>query len=565
MSYEIGEMDRFCAVSRLSDAELVGRLAALVERDHRLTAALLVHIGEVDARRLYARHARSSLFQYCVTVLGFSEDVAYKRVAAARLARRYPVVLELVQSGKLHLSGLLLVAPHLTEAGHRELLAAACGKSKREVEKLVAERFPKPDVPTTVRKLPERRACAGATLQPEAEATGAASESVGAPGTEGAAGAPAARWAEGGAAAARCAVGASVGVQPLGATSERSAAGAAGVVADGQAGARVAGVVADRVAAEAANRVGATDTGGSGALAPTSAVAERVAPGVSSELRPVHDRARVEPLAPARYRVTFTAGEAFCQKLEHARALASHAVAPSELARLLERALDALIEREEKRRCAVGARARVARGTEKTVPATRREPCTEQDPGRVRDAGGVARTPLETALDRDVSGASEARRSSDTSGAGKAAEPSGSAEPRQSLEATKSFEPCGWTEPGKSTEPREIIEPSELWAAGGAASMGSRRHPARVRRAVWERDGGRCTFVDASGRGCTERRFLELEHVLPYAFGGPATEGNTVLLCRAHNALAARVVFGDQRVDGAIARSRARGRDRGAR
>ena len=50
-----------------------------------------------------------------------------------------------------------LLAPHLTEETHRELLDAAAGRSKREVEELLARRFPRPDVPSSVRKVPERR------------------------------------------------------------------------------------------------------------------------------------------------------------------------------------------------------------------------------------------------------------------------------------------------------------------------------------------------------------------------------------------------------------------------
>jgi len=63
----------------------------------------------------------------------------------------------------------------------------------------------------------------------------------------------------------------------------------------------------------------------------------------------------------------------------------------------------------------------------------------------------------------------------------------------------------------------------------------SRTIPAGVRRAVWERDGGRCTFVGASGR-CKERGFLEFHHRVPFAAGGEATVENVALLCRAHNA-----------------------------
>jgi hypothetical protein len=71
----------------------------------------------------------------------------------------------------------------------------------------------------------------------------------------------------------------------------------------------------------------------------------------------------------------------------------------------------------------------------------------------------------------------------------------------------------------------------------------SRHIPAAVRREVWQRDGARCAFV-GSGRRCTERGFLELHHVVPFADGGQATVGNIELRCRAHNAYEADRYFG---------------------
>src|SRR5688572_3342432 len=73
----------------------------------------------------------------------------------------------------------------------------------------------------------------------------------------------------------------------------------------------------------------------------------------------------------------------------------------------------------------------------------------------------------------------------------------------------------------------------------------SKRHvPAEVKRAVWRRDGGRCTFVGAGGRRCGSRDFLEFDHVEPVARGGGATEDGVRILCRAHNNLEAERVFG---------------------
>jgi 5-methylcytosine-specific restriction endonuclease McrA len=73
----------------------------------------------------------------------------------------------------------------------------------------------------------------------------------------------------------------------------------------------------------------------------------------------------------------------------------------------------------------------------------------------------------------------------------------------------------------------------------------NQRHiPAHVRRAVWERDGGQCTFVSEAGHRCKARRLLEYDHVDPVARGGEATVGRMRLRCRAHNQYEAERVFG---------------------
>ncbi|MBK9001033.1 MAG: HNH endonuclease [Myxococcales bacterium] len=149
----------------------------------------------------------------------------------------------------------------------------------------------------------------------------------------------------------------------------------------------------------------------------------------------------------------FTASVAFRDKLEQARALLSHTVPSGDLATILERALDLLIERETKRR----------------------------------------------------------------SGAGK---------PRKR----------------RKTKP------------------GSRHVPVEVQRAVRERDGDQCTFTDAEGRRCSAKRFLTIEHIDPFAKGGPTTVDNCSLLCRPHNAHRARHVFGEEHIQNEISEARARRR-----
>lgn len=142
-------------LAKLSDGELVASLKNLLRRDAELAAEIVAHLGEVDQRRLYLDEACSSLFVYCRERLGMSEGMAYKRIQAARASRKFPVLIDMLRAAELHLCGVCLLVPHLTVENHRTLLAAAKHKSKREIERLLAESFPHPDVAATVRRLPE--------------------------------------------------------------------------------------------------------------------------------------------------------------------------------------------------------------------------------------------------------------------------------------------------------------------------------------------------------------------------------------------------------------------------
>jgi hypothetical protein len=143
-----------------SDEDLLRQLSLLVAQDNARTADILAHLAEVDARDLYAQKGYSSLFAYATEVLGLSESAAYERIQSARTARRFPIVFGLVAAGKIHLAGVALLTPHLTEENHGELLDAATKKSKREIEELLAARFPKPDARTLLRRVPDKQVAA---------------------------------------------------------------------------------------------------------------------------------------------------------------------------------------------------------------------------------------------------------------------------------------------------------------------------------------------------------------------------------------------------------------------
>jgi hypothetical protein len=118
---------------------------------------MLAYIAEIDRRKLYLEHACPSMFAFCTERFHRSEAVAARRVRAGRATCRFPRILGMVARGELHLSGVHQLAGHLTDENHEEVLRRAKHRSMREIEGLIAEISPKPDVPSSIRALPTRR------------------------------------------------------------------------------------------------------------------------------------------------------------------------------------------------------------------------------------------------------------------------------------------------------------------------------------------------------------------------------------------------------------------------
>ena len=336
----------------IPDDELLRRLTELLQQSRRIEADLVAHVAEVDERRLYAREASPSMFAYCTDVLHLSEAEAYLRIAAARASREHPVLLIMLSDGRLHLTGIAKLAPHLTRGNRDALLQRATYKSKRQIEELVAEIAPRPSAAAVMRKLPERR-----------------------------------------------------GDRLLDAPTPESKEGLRGAAVS-----------------HAELRPDAVPT--LPTAAPTSPASTVI-----------------QPLAPARYKVQFTASAELHDKLERLRGLMFSQVPSGDLADVIDRAVTETLQRLEAQRFARSSRPRKGLGQAKTAPA-------------------------------------------------------------------------------------------------------SRRVPATVKRAVHERDGGRCRYVDDSGRRCPERRGLEYHHRLPFGHGGDHRPQNISLLCRTHNQYLAEHDYG---------------------
>jgi hypothetical protein len=322
----------------LPSAQLLARVRELVHRGNAFEADLLVHLGEVDARRLYLDEGCSSMFAYCQRVLHFAEGVAYKRIQAARAARRHPEILEAVRRGEVHLTAVGLLAPKLTTSNCADLIQAARHRSADEVRQLLADRDPQPAQPPTV------RAIAKPAKPPDPPASRGAFEPP---------------------------------VRP-------------------------------------------------------------------PELRvAVVERGATKPLGAERYRVQFTADRATYAQLEELCALMRHQVPDGDVGKILARAVAVLHAQVRKSKFGETSRPRAA-------------------------------------------------------------------------------------EPDRSPN-----EPP------------SRNIPAAIRRAVSQRDGGRCTYVSSGGRRCDSREFLEFDHVEAWTWTHRHTIEGITLRCRAHNQQRARLDFGE--------------------
>ena len=337
------------AASGLSDQDLLAQLQAIAGREREVTVELVAHLAALDERpAAYAAQGYGSLFRYCTQALRLSEDAACNRIEAARACRRFPSILDFLAAGMLSLTSLRLLARHLTPENHEAVLANASGRSRHEIEVLVAELAPRPDVPSSVRKLP-------------------------------------------------------------------SALPALPVVTHAM---------------------------------PACVVDPQSAPAVSPTPLASTPRPVVQPTAPQRYRVQFTIGAQTHDRLRRLQALLRREIPDGDPGAIFDRAVSLLLEKVEKAKLG-------------TVGEKRPRPRIRPGTDKVHKSG---------------------------------------------------------------PPPRHV--------------------PRAVKRAVWQRDAGQCAFVSPDGLRCSERTFLELHHLRPYAKGGLATVANIALRCGRHNQYEAQVVFG---------------------
>lgn len=148
--------------SQLSDEKLLQNTKELIKKERALIHEILLHLREIEDRKLYCDLKCTSLFDYCLKELGYSEDEAYRRISAMRFLKKNPTIIPNVVEGELTLSSLNLLNAFQKNHQDLDIQEAArdlLGKSKRESESILNEKAreagatpPAPEKPVITKK-----------------------------------------------------------------------------------------------------------------------------------------------------------------------------------------------------------------------------------------------------------------------------------------------------------------------------------------------------------------------------------------------------------------------------
>ena len=414
----------------LSDRELLRQTTTLVRHERHLQGAIIDHLAEIEARSLYLRRGCSSLFDYAVRELGYSDAAAGRRIGAVRLCADQPGARERLRDGSLTLSA----AAELQWAFDRQ-------RRRGSIAGIASSAQSGPPAPG---------AAAGADV----------------PGS-----APTEALALGGSA---------LGSAPA------EVASADDPVAD----------AAPPLVLDAAGRRKLVED----AAGKSARQVRRMLADLDPELAPPADRVR--PLGDGRYELKAVI-DADCQQgLEHLRGLLSHVDPRMTVGQLVGRIVREALDRHDPSRSPRRARtvSRAAQDESRPAPAAKERAAPEP---------GHAVTVQSAAIPADATPT-----------------PDGTPHPTPTSTPSPTRKKTTDRPAAARTKPAAAATPTAKPCAA------SRAIPAAVKRQVWRRDGGRCSYLDrGTGRRCNSRHLIEIDHILPYALGGGADPGNLRLLC----------------------------------
>ena len=409
-------------VGALSDRALLRQTTTLVRHERHLQGAIIDHLADIEARRLFLSRGCSSLFDYAVRELGYSDAAAGRRLGAVRLCADQPGARERLRDGSLTLSAAAELQWAFDRQRRRGSISAIASIAPALADGAVGS-------------APAKAARAD---DPAADVAPAATASHSEP------------------------------VPPL----VLDAAGRRKLVeeASGKSARQVRRMLAD----------------------------------LDPELAPPADRVR--PLGDGRYELRATIDTDCQQGLEHLRGLLSHVDPRMTVGQLLGRIVQEALDRHDPSR--PPRRARTGRGA---APGES-EPAPAAKEHAAPQPGHAVTVPDATIL------------------AGPTPTPEGTSRPRPTSSPSPTRQEATDRRVAAGTKPANAATSTPKSCAAGRAI------PAAVKRQVWQRDGGRCSYLDRrTGRRCNSRHLIEIDHILPYALGGGVDPRNLRLLCRAHH------------------------------
>ena len=434
----------------LSDRELLRQTTTLVHHERHLQGAIIDHLAEIDARRLFLRRGCSSLFDYAVRELGYSDAAAGRRIGAVRLCADQPDARERLRDGSLTLSA----AAELQWAFDRQRRRGSiAGIASAAPAGAVAPRI----------------AAAGADL-PRSAPTEAPALGGGALGS-----APA------------------------------EIASADHPLTDTTPAATLShSEPAPPLVLDAAGRRKLVEE----ASGKSARQVRRMLADLDPEMAPPADRVR--PLGDGRYELKAVI-DADCQQgLDQLRGLLSHVDPRMTIGQLVGRIVQEALDRRDPSRPPRRARTASRPAEDDSTPASASKEPAARERGHaatVQDAASPA---------------------------------SATSTPERQPQPTPNATPNSTRPPSRqgATERRAAAgrQPARTATPAAKPRASGRAIPAAVKRQVWQRDSGRCSYVDReTGRRCNSRHLIEIDHILPYALGGGADPGNLRLRCAAHH------------------------------
>jgi len=131
------------ALKGISSRQLLSRIRKLSETERKAVLSILIHLIEIERRKLYLPLGFSSLFEFCMEHLGYSESTASRRIRIARCIRDFPQCYRALASGKVSMTSLAMITRIINTENASELLSRIEGTSSKEVELLVSSLRPK--------------------------------------------------------------------------------------------------------------------------------------------------------------------------------------------------------------------------------------------------------------------------------------------------------------------------------------------------------------------------------------------------------------------------------------